>query len=107
MYNSPIKLYETTMQTIIDEREDAIFAKIQDSFAVDVDKDELIRALQYDRNQYEKGYEAGKRDAIPTHCEHCQCSDTIACREGYVWCGRIMHYMKADGFCSFGKRRMC
>jgi hypothetical protein len=52
---------------------------------------------------YKKGYEAGKRDAIPTHCEQCQCSDTIACREGYVWCGRIMHYMKADGFCSFGK----
>ena len=31
---------------------------------VKVDKDELIRALQYDRGQYEKGYEDGKRDAV-------------------------------------------
>ena len=31
---------------------------------VSVDKDELIRALQYDRGQYEKGYEDGKRDSV-------------------------------------------
>ena len=34
---------------------------------VKVDKDELIRALQYDRGQYEKGYEDGKRDAVKWH----------------------------------------
>lgn len=28
-----------------------------------VDKDELEKALRYDRDQYEKGYEDGKRDA--------------------------------------------
>ena len=28
-----------------------------------VDKDELEKALRYDRGQYEKGYEDGKRDA--------------------------------------------
>ncbi len=56
MYNSPIKIYETAMQTIMEERENAIFAKVQSAFDVDVDKAELIRALQYDRGQYEKGY---------------------------------------------------
>lgn len=60
MYNSPIKLYEAPMKAIIEERENAIFAKIQDSFDVDVDKAELIRALQYDRGQYDKGYRDGK-----------------------------------------------
>ena len=65
MYNSPIKLYETAMQTIMEEREGAIFAKIQSAFDVDVDKDELIRALQYDRGQYDRGYRDGKKDAMP------------------------------------------
>lgn len=30
-----------------------------------VDKDELEKALRYDRDQYVKGYEDGKRDAAP------------------------------------------
>lgn len=65
MYNSPIYLYETAVQSIMEERENAIFAKIQSSLDVDVDKDELIRALQYDRGQYDKGYRDGKADATP------------------------------------------
>ena len=39
---------------------------------------------------------------IPTRCEHCQCSDTISCPAGRVWCSRMMRYMKLDGFCSEG-----
>ena len=31
---------------------------------VNVDKEELIKALQYDRNQYAKGYEDGKNDVL-------------------------------------------
>ena len=43
---------------------------------------------------------------IPTRCEHCQCSDTISCPAGRVWCGRMMRYMKLDGFCSDGKEKI-
>ena len=68
MYKSPISIIESTMdsfyQTIIKQKDDAIFAEIQHSFGVDMDKDELIRALQYDRGQYEKGYADGKADAV-------------------------------------------
>ena len=64
MYQSPISICETAMNTIIEQRENAIFAKVQDAFAVQVDKDELIRALQYDRDQYNKGYADGKADAV-------------------------------------------
>jgi hypothetical protein len=46
MYKSPISLYETAMQTIMEQRENAIVAKVQDAFDVQVDKDELIRALR-------------------------------------------------------------
>lgn len=54
-YQSPIKLMEQQMQTHI---EGEILRAVQ-SVGVDVDKDELIRALQYDREQYAKGYAAG------------------------------------------------
>ena len=65
MYQSPISIYETAMQTIMEQRENAIVAKVQDAFDVQVDKEELIRALQYDRNQYEAGYRDGKAEATP------------------------------------------
>ena len=32
-------------------------------YDVKVDKEELVKALKYDRNQYEKGYANGKKDA--------------------------------------------
>lgn len=38
--------------------------EIQQQMHVDINKDELIRALQYDRNQYEKGYHDGVHDAL-------------------------------------------
>ena len=70
MYESPITIIESTLDSfskaIIKQREDAIFAEVQSSFGVDLDKDELIRALQYDRNQYDKGYADGFRQAIKT-----------------------------------------
>lgn len=56
-YESPIKIIMDQMQT---KYEDGIFEAIQ-GYAVDVDKDELIKALQYDRDQYEKGFEDGAK----------------------------------------------
>ena len=51
--------YESPIQTIIGqmrmEYENGIYKAIQER-GVTVDKDELIKALQYDRNQYDKGY---------------------------------------------------
>ena len=61
MYESPIVTYMQEMHNqIMDERENAITAKISESIGVDVDKDELIKALQYDRQQYDKGYADAK-----------------------------------------------
>ena len=55
MYKSPIEIIYGQMQT---NMEDNIYEAIQ-KYNVNVDKDELIKALQYDRNQYEVGYQDG------------------------------------------------
>lgn len=61
MYNSPIEMQLAELQTqILKQQEEDIYRAVV-SYGVNVDKDELIRALQYDRAQYEKGY----ADATP------------------------------------------
>lgn len=59
MYNSPVTIYENIIQQEMQDKENAIIAEIKSQIAVDVDKDELIKALRYDRHQYEEGYEDG------------------------------------------------
>lgn len=62
MYKCPIEL-ELITTRIQAETENEIFKAVQ-KVGVNVDKDELVRALQYDREQYNKGYEDGYNDAI-------------------------------------------
>ena len=113
MYKSPITIIESTIdafsKTIIEQRENAIFAKIQDSFGVDLDKHELLRALQYDRDQYAKGYADGKADAM---AELVRCKDCESWKEPWLegqHLGRCMKgktaMTKPDDFCSYGERR--
>ena len=59
MYNSPVTILENIIQQEMQEKEDKIFQEIKSQIAVDVDKDELLKALRYDRHQYEEGYEDG------------------------------------------------
>lgn len=53
MYKSPIDIFYGQIETQI---EGEIMKAVQ-KVHVNVDKDELLRALQYDREQYEKGYD--------------------------------------------------
>lgn len=63
MYESPIRLLTQQLETSIREQRDKqIFEAIQ-KYGVDVDRDELIKALAYDRDQYDKGYADGRADA--------------------------------------------
>lgn len=63
MYESPVKIsYDDINAKMVQAADGQILAIVQQ--LVSVDKDELLRALQYDRGQYEKGYEDGKRDAV-------------------------------------------
>lgn len=57
MYESPIQL-TSNVRTEVDNE---IYRAIM-KYGVNVDKDELIKALRYDRDQYDKGYTDGVKD---------------------------------------------
>ncbi len=63
MYKSPIDVMIADIQHQIAQQQDEEIYKAVVSVGINVDKDELIRALQYDRYQYDKGYADGTRDA--------------------------------------------
>lgn len=58
-YKSPI---ETINQQVQAKFEGDVMELIH-SYGINVDKDELIKALQYDRDQYRKGFEDGCKGA--------------------------------------------
>lgn len=67
MYESPIKLYEIAeeMNKNLDECIINAIAK----YGITIDKDQLIKALTYDRDQYQKGYADAKAEQSWVPCE--------------------------------------
>lgn len=62
MYESPIYLYTKEIQ----HKLEGDILTVLHSHGISVDKDELIKALQYDRMQYDAGYADGLRYANKT-----------------------------------------
>ena len=114
MYESPIKIIESAMDSIskslIKEKEDAIILEVKRSLGVDIDRSELLEALQYDRFQYDKGYEDGRSDAEAAlvRCKDCKYwnekEEVLGQCRCINWKG-IWDYTKAYDFCSYGERR--
>jgi len=65
-YNSPVHVLMSDMESRVEEETLTAVRKV----GVCVDKDELIRALKYDRNQYCKGYL--DRDDEIVRCMDCK-----------------------------------
>ena len=94
---------------IIKKKDEDIYQAIL-SYGITVDKDELLRALKYDRNQYEKGYADGKVDAMDelVRCKNCdwyrEHEDSICVNPkcGKSWYGCPV---PPEHFCSYGERR--
>lgn len=72
-YESPIfAAVKRRCDEIIEKRENEWITKIEEEVGFHIDKNELVKALNYDRDQYSKGYghgyktgyEQGKADAI-------------------------------------------
>lgn len=64
MYKSPIEKIYGELQTQMVQEDEKMVIKAIEKVGVNVDKGELIKALQYDRNQYTKGYEDGKNEVL-------------------------------------------
>ena len=69
MYKSPITVSQKVINNLNDfmdrankEFENEIVCRVRLETRIDIDKDELIKALHYDRAQYDKGYEDGHND---------------------------------------------
>ena len=64
-YDSPIQLIMGEIQSKIKEQEEQSLITYISSIGFNVDKDELMKALNYDRHQYEKGYSDAMKNAVP------------------------------------------
>ena len=63
MYESPINIMLTQLRAKQEDEAFRITKSVAQSMGVNIDKDELIKALKYDRQQYEKGYQDGMEAA--------------------------------------------
>lgn len=59
MWESPILIYQTAMNGITTEIDGQIIAEIKTQVGIDINKEELIKAINYDRDSYNKGYNDG------------------------------------------------
>ena len=67
MYNSPLEIinsFTNDMARKIATETDNLVMEAVYNVGVNVDKAELIKALEYDRDQYEKGYRDGLAEAL-------------------------------------------
>ncbi len=102
--------WESPIEIIVNQIEsawmDETFRVIQ-KVGINVDRNELIKALQYDRNQYEKGYEDGINGSQIIRCKDCKYRDV----DGYcqVLGDMFIHWedwtpVPDDFFCARGTR---
>ena len=60
MYESPLTkitmMCDDIANQIIKQEEDKIVYEVRQAIGYNIDKQELVKALQYDRGQYQKGY---------------------------------------------------
>lgn len=109
MYRSPFELVMKDMGAKAAECLDELVFKAACDVGVRVDKAELLLALQYDRDQYDKGFADGRAAAMD---ELVLCKD---CKHGKTWknafgiegfkCDLLCVDLSPEAFCSYGERR--
>lgn len=105
MYESPVQLKFNEIKTDLIKKENEMIIRAVQEVVPTVTEEELVKALRYDRGQYEKGFLDGKeaRDAEIVRCKECihRCTEDGLC-EGRGWPMQLVH---DDGFCDKGERR--
>ena len=103
MYESPIKVIQGELETQLEGE----ILKAVHRVGVTVDRDELIRALRYDREQYQKGFDDAREDAVVvTRCKDCaHLVNATVNGNGFLICDISDMETAPDDFCSHGERR--
>ena len=86
MYKPPITIYQALRDSLNIQLENNV-CKAVASYGINVDKDELIKALKYDREQYEKGYTDGRAECP----EWIPCSERLPSTTGYYLISKCCH----------------
>lgn len=90
MYQSPIEKFYGDIQSQIEQKieqdENQLMMQLRQEIGYTVDKEELIKALQYDRQQYDKGYQDGLK--------HLSEDTVIDWMVEYIQINGIKHLMK-------------
>jgi aminopeptidase N len=64
MYENPITIICQGIQTQMVQRDEQMILEAIQKQNVFIDKEELIKAMNYDRNQYSKGYKDGVSEVL-------------------------------------------
>lgn len=114
MYEDPIeRVVEEIQSEIIKQDDEFLMYKVKQAVGYSVDKNELIKALKYDREQYEKGYHDGLNADkwIPVTDppkEHGEYLVTIKIKEDYSYVDKLSYthdLYSLDRFDFAGKKR--
>lgn len=108
MWESPIQLITDDIIKDITQKQDELLMESVRRVGLNIDKDELVKALNYDRDQYEKGYADGRRarDSEIVRCKDCKhlSEDRIA-PEWHRICRKYGVEKPDDGFCDEVERK--
>ena len=106
MYKSPIEILTTDIYTQIMKQEEQEIYKAVVNTGVVVDKEELLRALKYDRMQYSAGFRDGKQAALDSIVRCKECKYLYDGMDGYCCKShRGLARICEGSFCSYGERR--
>ena len=92
-YDSPIRIIERNMT---EKLEDNLMSVIK-SNGIDVNRAELLKALNYDRDQYEKGYRDGKNDRFNSPVKPFKHENRWHCGECSTALGRFWVFCQKCG----------
>lgn len=107
MYKSPIEVIRDEITCNVVKQEHEMIVRAVQRVVPMITEEELIKALQYDRGQYEQGFRDGRkaRDAEIVRCHECEYWKEIEGVEGLMFCTYTTGATiarEADDFCSRG-----
>ena len=95
---------EKAAKEMADAWDDYVVTKVRDTMDIDIDKYELAKALQYDRDQYNKGYHDAKAEIV--YCKDCKHSKDFKYSEHHpLVCKINLIAVEEDFYCSDGERK--